>query len=421
MTKSKFVGVVFLTLFVVSLILQAGCASGGMKRPIVYSDQANNIPADIPSQFLNRYERFVTGKESKEFKKLLTDEERQVFIDKFWLERDTDPSTPENEYKQEVDEKIADIAGERFFNTASITGLLFRSNGGFRGDMARVYLLHGEPDAMDIVEGNSFVPLMLWVYVNPENGELLYAFMFYQKSGSGEFQLFYQDSYKMDQCGAIYEVATMRAYNYPGNTGACSEDLYEVYNEIIRSSGRGGVLDGNIFAWALFNFSSDFDLRLDEALDPPKPASEVAKKSKARVVGEAPELVGKAGTDYLLASCEGCNSLIPAELSLKERFTVSGPWRNFDWVINGDEIKLSLKYRISFQDTNTGSKMAREGLVVLNSKKSFLDESPQAILLVDLLEPEEIADIPSGKYRVSVYVKNTLTQKYNAWERQFTK
>src|SRR3989344_4144473 len=176
MTKSKMFP------FVIILIASVGCASFGNKKPRVFVDKHNNVPADIPSQFLDRYERFVTGKERKEFKKFKTDRERQVFIDKFWFERDPDPETAENEEKQRIDELIDNIANEIFLNASDgVFGLSFRMNGGFRGDMAHVYLLHGEPDAMDTIEGQSFVDLMLWVYTDQQSGDILYAFLFYQR------------------------------------------------------------------------------------------------------------------------------------------------------------------------------------------------------------------------------------------------
>ena len=137
MTRSK----AFAIVFVILLPFMVSCASSGMKRPIIYADQPNNIPADIPSQFLDRY-YFLIDKEAKEFKKLLTDEERQAFQDKFWLERDTDPTTPENEKKEEIDERIDNIASELFFGVSSVPGLSFRSNGGFRGDMAPALFVH---------------------------------------------------------------------------------------------------------------------------------------------------------------------------------------------------------------------------------------------------------------------------------------
>lgn len=402
----------------VGLMFTAGCASTGPKKPTVFVDQYNIIPADIPSQFLARYERFISGKESKEFKKLLTDEERQAFIDKFWAERDLDPATAENEEKQRIDQLIDDIASERFFSSVT-GGLLFRSNGGFRGDMAHVYLLYGEPDAMDMVDGQRFVNLMLWVYVNEQNGEILYAFLFYQRGSMGAFSLFSQDAYKLDPCGAINQIRTLGQFS--GRMGECASDTEDIFRELQTATGKGGILDGYIFAWALFNFSQDGSISQGKALEPPKPASEVARLSRARVVGEAPKPEGTVGKDFILASCKECNSVIPAELSLGERFTIFGPWKNFDWTVKGENLELSLKYRIVLQDRNAGKPTVLEGLAAMRVKKSSLDENPEAILVVDLLNPAQVSAIPAGTYQVSVYVKNPMTGKYNAWVKEFVK
>ena len=411
----------FAVVVVVLLLFTAGCTSGGIKKPTVFVDQYNNIPADIPFQFPNRYERYISGKELKEFKKLQTDEERQAFIDKFWLERDPDPSTPENEEKLRIDQLIDDIADERFFSASGVFGLSFRTNGGFRGDMAQVYLLHGEPDAVDVIDGNSFVPLMLWVYIDEQNGEILYAFLFYQRGGMGAFSLFSQDAYKLDSCGAINAIKKSREVNIRGNQ-ACPPDAEDVFREVQTASGKGGIIDGYVFAWALFNFSQDGSLSQGSALQAPKPALEIAKQSKARVTGEAPERAGTAGTDFILASCGQCNSLIPAELSMGERFTVSGPWKNFDWTVKGEYLELSLKYRIIFESRNGGKPIVLEGIAIKDMKKSYLDEHPEAIIVVDLVELEQVAAIPPGTYSASVYIKSPMKPaKYNAWVKEFIK
>ena len=412
----------FILALVVLLPFATGCASSGVKKPTLFVDQYNNIPADIPSQFLNRYDHFIPTKEFKEFKKLLTDEERQAFIDKFWEERDTDPATSWNEYKQEIDDRIDDIVSERFFNTAGMTGLLFRSNGGFRGDMAQVYLLYGEPDIMDMLEGRSFSNLMLWVYVNPENGNILYAFLFYQKGSLGVYNLFPQDSYKMDMCSALYEVATLRSYSYPaGGMERCSEDLYRVYEEIYRSIGKGGILDGDIFVWSLFNFSQEGSLLQGKALEPPKPASEIAKQSKARVTGEAPKLSGTAETDYILASCEKCNSLIPAELQLGKEFTLLIRRSDIDWKIVGEQAEVELKVRIMLENAEGRAPLIFEKEAPFKDNKNVVVSDPQGQVVIVLLTADEVAEIPAGTYQVSVYVKNIMTNKYNAWSKEFTK
>lgn len=402
-----------------TLVFAGGCASSGYIKPTIFTDPHNNIPADIPSQFLARYERFVTGKENKEFRKLQTDEERRAFIDKFWVERDPNPATPENEEKDRIDQLIDDIATERFFSGAGLGGLLFRSNGGFRGDMAHVYLLHGEPDAMDVVEGRLFVNMMLWVYVDQRNGSILYAFLFYQRGSIGVYQLFSQDSYQLDPCGAVNEIRTLSQYSY--RSFECAPDTYEVLNELQITTGRAGVLDGYMFIWALFNFSQDMSIRHGAALAPPKPASEVARRSGSRVAGEAPQRVGTAGTDFILASCPECKSFVPAELHLRQEFFALSVRRSdIDWRVAGDEASVELKVRVVLYGKDSAPLVLEKSGVVKEDKNRSASE-PAGRVNIILLTAEEVAQIPPGNYRASVYVKNLLTGKYNAWITELTK
>lgn len=407
---------------IVFLPLIVGCASGGTRKPTVFVDKPNNIPADIPSQFDSRYEFFITGKEMVAFHKLQTDEERQVFQDKFWLERDPDPATPENEEKERIDRLIDNIANEPFLSEPGVFGLSFRENGRFRGDMAHVYLLYGEPDAMDTIEGNLFVPLMLWIYFNEQNSAVLYAFLFYQKSGLGAFSLFSQDVYKLDSCGAINEIKRFRSVNAGGVDQICPPEVEKVFRELQDASGRGGVLGGDIFSWALFNFSQDSSITQGKALGVPKPASEIAKQSKARVIGEAPGLTGTAGTDYILASCEKCGSFMPGELYMGQRFTISGPWKNFDWTVKGEYLNISLKFRIILEHLDSIEKpIIIEGNTEQGINKKFAEDNQETVVTVDLIDPTLVASIPAGTYRTSVYVQNMMTKKYNAWNKEFTK
>ncbi|MCL6506259.1 MAG: GWxTD domain-containing protein, partial [Bryobacteraceae bacterium] len=55
----------------------------------------------------------ITDEERAAFKRLSTDEEREQFIEQFWLRRDPTPDTAENEYKEEHYRRIA-YANERF-------------------------------------------------------------------------------------------------------------------------------------------------------------------------------------------------------------------------------------------------------------------------------------------------------------------
>src|SRR5882672_11375110 len=55
----------------------------------------------------------ISDEERKAFRTLQTDEERDQFVEQFWLRRDPTPDTEENEYREEHYRRIA-YANQRF-------------------------------------------------------------------------------------------------------------------------------------------------------------------------------------------------------------------------------------------------------------------------------------------------------------------
>jgi len=80
----------------------------------------------------------ITSEERQAFKKLQTDEEREQFIEQFWLRRDPDPDTPENEYREEYYRRIA-YANEHFASGIP----------GWKTDRGRIYITFGPADEVE--------------------------------------------------------------------------------------------------------------------------------------------------------------------------------------------------------------------------------------------------------------------------------
>jgi GWxTD domain-containing protein len=80
----------------------------------------------------------ITDEERKAFKGLNTDEEREQFVEQFWLRRDPSPDTVENEYKEEHYRRIA------YANEHYASGIP-----GWRTDRGRIYITFGPPDEID--------------------------------------------------------------------------------------------------------------------------------------------------------------------------------------------------------------------------------------------------------------------------------
>src|SRR5829696_3917260 len=76
----------------------------------------------------------ITDEERQAFKRLETDDERQSFIENFWLRRDPTPDSAENEFKEEHYRRIA-YANERYASGIP----------GWKADRGRIYITFGPP------------------------------------------------------------------------------------------------------------------------------------------------------------------------------------------------------------------------------------------------------------------------------------
>lgn len=116
-----------------------------LKRPVSEKQKKANAKAskqELSSTYkkwLNEDVRYIISPEElSAFKQLSNDEERDQFIEQFWLRRDPTPDTPENEYKEEHYRRIA-YANEHF--AAGVQG--------WRTDRGRTYIMWGPPDQIE--------------------------------------------------------------------------------------------------------------------------------------------------------------------------------------------------------------------------------------------------------------------------------
>ncbi len=134
----------------------------------------------------------ITDEERKTFQALKTDEEREQFIEQFWLRRDPDPDTDVNEYREEYYQRIA-YANEHF--TSGIPG--------WKTDRGRIYIMFGPPDQKEshpaggsydrpFWEGGgttSTYPFEIWWYRYIEGVGSDVEIEFVDPTGSGEYRI----------------------------------------------------------------------------------------------------------------------------------------------------------------------------------------------------------------------------------------
>jgi GWxTD domain-containing protein len=134
----------------------------------------------------------ITDEERKAWKRLSTDDEREQFIEQFWLRRDPTPDTEENEYKEEHYRRIA-YSNERFASGIP----------GWKTDRGRIYIVYGPPDEIDdhssggsydrpYEEGGgttSTFPFVDWTYRYIEGVGSNVKIEFVDTTMSGEFRM----------------------------------------------------------------------------------------------------------------------------------------------------------------------------------------------------------------------------------------
>ena len=134
----------------------------------------------------------ITDEERKAFKQLSTDEERQSFIEQFWLRRDPTPDTEENEFKEEHYRRIA------YANEHYASGIP-----GWKTDRGRIYIMYGPADEVEshpsggtyerpIEEGGgttSTYPFEQWRYRYIEGVGTNIIIEFVDPTMSGEFHM----------------------------------------------------------------------------------------------------------------------------------------------------------------------------------------------------------------------------------------
>ncbi len=80
----------------------------------------------------------ITDEEARAFKALSNDEERDAFIEQFWLRRNPNPDSPENEFREEHYRRIA-YANEHFA----------AGKPGWKTDRGHIYIAYGKPDSVE--------------------------------------------------------------------------------------------------------------------------------------------------------------------------------------------------------------------------------------------------------------------------------
>jgi GWxTD domain-containing protein len=376
------------------------------KKPQKKSDEGSR---SVYKRWLDEDVRWIiTDEERKTFQALKTDDEREQFIEQFWLRRDPDPDTDTNEYREEYYQRIA-YANEKY--TSGIPG--------WKTDRGRMYIMFGKPDQIEShPSGGSYdrptwegggttstYPFEIWWYRYIEGVGSDVEIEFVDPTGSGEYRIARNPNEK-------------DALLYTPNAGLTLAEQLGLSSKADRIAygGVGGNLGGNqLFGQrAKDNQFERLDL-LARLSRPPK-----VKFSDLAALGESD--VPKASFDVLSAGLV-INCLRVTENSVLTSFTVQ--MENSDLVykdIGGiQQAAVNIYAKITavsgrraglFEDVVTSSYVP-EALELGQQAKSAYQKNvvlPPGNYKVDLV----VRDVNSGK--TGIFKQGFVVPRYNEGE-----
>lgn len=143
----------------------------------IYNSQFSVMTADELDDLFQKAKYIATQEEINRYSKLKTLQGKRKFMYDFWKSRDTDPSTPKNEYYEEYMKRVR-ISNQKY-GSLNLPG--------WKSDRGRVYLMYGEPSEIDRYPNESNTkPYEIWHYNNIEGGVI---FVFADLTGFSQYTL----------------------------------------------------------------------------------------------------------------------------------------------------------------------------------------------------------------------------------------
>ncbi|MCX6564120.1 MAG: GWxTD domain-containing protein [Candidatus Aminicenantes bacterium] len=208
-------------LFWAGLSLAAGCRLYNLERKL---DPVND-------DFLSKTRYIITREERRTFL-LLPDTEKPRFIEEFWLRRDPDPDTPENEFKIE------------YFNRLERAGQLFIGEGlpGWLTDRGRIYILFGPP--MDRITqpvgGDAYSRCQeVWYYGN-------FPVVFLDQMCTGSYKLVTYELSGLRDINMMYMQELSKAQADAQKTSLAGKKLIEFEARLAITAREPGRIEGSL-------------------------------------------------------------------------------------------------------------------------------------------------------------------------------
>jgi len=123
-------------------VFAASCLALGLFQQAAICFQDSKLHKELETPYKKWIDEdvayIISNEERQAWRRLGTDDEREQFIEQFWLRRDPTPDTVENEFKEEHYRRIA-YASQRYASGIP----------GWKTDRGRIYITYGPPDVIE--------------------------------------------------------------------------------------------------------------------------------------------------------------------------------------------------------------------------------------------------------------------------------
>ncbi len=205
------------------VLILAGALLGLPQDPVDRLPEADRkwLTEEVP-YLISKVERDV-------FLGLDSEQERESFVDAFWRKRDENPTTIENEYRDEHYKRLAYV--NEFFGRDT-----FRE--GWQTDRGRYYILLGPPRNRQNFDGSDAVyPTELWFFDNPDLKQYglppFFSLLFFRRHGAGELEIY---SPILDGPQALLTGTDTKSADFRQDVERAYDKLSEVDPELAQAS-----------------------------------------------------------------------------------------------------------------------------------------------------------------------------------------
>jgi GWxTD domain-containing protein len=344
---------------------------------------------DVYKRWLKEDVVYIISPEEKEaFLKLQTDEEREQFVEQFWLRRDPDPDTPENQTREEHYRRIA-YANEHFTS----------GKAGWRTDRGRMYVAWGKPDEIESYPtgqqynrqmweggGNTTTyPYEVWWYRHLDGVGDDIEIEFVDPSGSGEYRIA-RTPWEKD------------ALLYVGNAGATEWEQLGLSNRAERPAYGGAQIQSGRYYNPPSNKTQFAILEKLAALERgPGAYTQYDTISAADPKLETNALPFAVRADFYRVSSNNVATALTVQLDHKDlAFENKGGIYSANVNISARLTQLSGKGAGTFEDIVSTPRYGEDNIAVGQQQKSVYQKN---VLL------------PPGRYKVTVISRDTTSGK----------